>query len=167
MNESDNQVNVTKLEDAVEDVLVENNLQAVLYFSKIQKNWSVLVGEPLAVKTSPQKLEKKTLIVAVEDAAYSHHLKYYEQQLLDLIASPEICGEGAVKRVRFRVGEPSPMASAELEKATAKPEFDRSKPVDLSETARDTSECIEDRKLKNSFARYMSISTTERIDGEK
>ena len=56
-----------KLEKSVEEVLTENNLQSVLYFSKIQKHWDIIVGKPLAAKTSPALLRKQVLTVIVED----------------------------------------------------------------------------------------------------
>jgi Dna[CI] antecedent, DciA len=155
MNEPSEQKSVTKLEKAVEDVLIENNLQAVLYYSKILKNWEILVGKPLAVKTSPEKLVRKTLFVTVEDAAYSHHLKYYEKQLLDLIASPEICGEGAVKKILFRVGQPSDTLSAEENEVLLESQKYQ-KIVEVSDDALKTSNQIVDKKLKSSFSRFMS-----------
>ncbi len=167
MNESNDQNSITKLEDAVEDVLIENKLQAVLYFSKIQKNWAVLVGEPLAAKTSPVKMTGKTLFVEVEDAAYSHHLRYYEKQMLDLIASPEICGEGVVNRIKFRVGSPASFNKRDPEPENNPSSTTMKPPTKISDAAKKTSAQIEDRKLKNSFARYMSTHSENGTDEEK
>jgi hypothetical protein len=143
-----------KLEKAVEEVLVENNLQAVLYFSKIHKHWEIIVGKPLAQKTFPVQLQSKKLVVMVEDAAYSHHLKYFERQILDLIASPEICGEGVVKSVEFRVGKQSKHQG--LQPKQTEPAEVEGKITEIKQEALDTAESIADRKLKASFVRLMS-----------
>ncbi len=75
MNEQFPESRFSKLDKAVENALVENKLQAVLYFRKIFKHWDIIVGESLALKTVPSKLVRKVLYVTVEDAAYSHHMK--------------------------------------------------------------------------------------------
>ncbi len=154
MNDISEDSDFVKLEKTVEDVLTENNLQSVLYFSKIQKYWEIIVGKPLAAKTSPIQLHKKKLIVHVADAAYSHHLKYFERQILDLIASPEICGEGVVKKVSFRVGKTTIASSPKPPQKSQKGSKRISSQVDPK--AQQTAENISNRKLKASFARIMS-----------
>ncbi|MBU2514152.1 DUF721 domain-containing protein [bacterium] len=151
----------TKLEKAVENVLVENKLQSVLYFTKIHKYWEVIVGKPLAGKTSPAKLVKKTLIVMVEDAAYSHHLKYFEKNIIDLIASPEICGEGIVRKVVFKVKEKSLIK----QKQVAQPESKEQVPIKIKpikNEAAQTAEIIKDKRLKASFSRFMSSNIPDK-----
>ncbi len=157
MNESEFEKEFSKLEKAVENVLVENKLEAVLYFTKIYKHWDIIVGESLALKTVPSKLINKTLYVTVEDAAYSHHLTYFEKNILDLIASPEICGDGIVKKIIFRVGSKSVL---KFRKKQGKNPVDAPFSVDYQqyEEAQKTSEQITDRKIKSAFARYMSKS---------
>ncbi|MCP4757610.1 MAG: DUF721 domain-containing protein [Proteobacteria bacterium] len=146
---------LVKVEKIVEKVLIENRQQDVLYFSKIYKHWEVIVGAPLAQKTAPMKLEKKTLFITVEDAAYSHHLRYFEQNMVDLIASPEICGEGAVKRIVFRVGSTTP-----LDRKIVSDDPDARKPVRIDPQAQLQSQKvsgqIRDRNLQKLFARFMS-----------
>ena len=150
----------TKLEDAVEDVLIENNLQAVLYFSKIYKNWEVIVGKPLATKTSPAKLVKKTLIVNVEDAAYSHHLKYYEKNIMELIASPEICGSGVVRKIVFKVGKHSILAASKKAAQMSESQSKHDK-KEIKEKAKQTAAQISDKQLSSAFGRYMSKNLPE------
>ena len=153
-----------KVEKTVEEVLTENNLQSVLYFSKIQKHWEIIVGEPLAAKTSPVQLIKKKLIVHVVDAAYSHHLKFFEKNIIDLIASPEICGEGVVNKVIFKVGKPLKKA-LDQKSATASDDPKQLHPA-LDEVAVETAESIEDKKLKASFTRLMSSRINKKIKSE-
>ncbi len=166
MNETNDPKATTKLEKAVEDVLVENNLQVVLYFSKIQKHWDILVGEPLAAKTSPSRLVRKTLYVRVEDAAYSHHLAYFEKNIIDLIASPEICGEGAVEKICFRVENNQGAKTAESAQHN-EPGKRVSGTNEISDKVKKTAEAITDKKLKNVFARFMSLKTNSKDEREK
>ncbi|MBU3916562.1 DUF721 domain-containing protein [bacterium] len=151
----------SKLDKALENVLVENKLQAVLYFRKIYKHWDIIVGESLALKTVPSKLVRNVLYVTVEDAAYSHHLNYFEKNILDLIASPEICGEGSVKKIVFRVGSKSVLKtrkeiSKELQEK--KPEID----AEVIKQADEVSDKISDQGLRNVFQRYMSKSISRK-----
>lgn len=154
MNDFSDTPRPEKLERTVEKVLKDNDLQSVLFFSKIQKHWEIIVGKPLAAKTAPVKLHEKTLIVEVEDAAYSHHLKYYESNIIDLIASPEICGEGIVKKVVYQVGK---SAKKQMEESISKTETE-SLSIDaaIQQSAEQQGESIQDRKLKNVFVRLMS-----------
>lgn len=155
MTSSSDSNDVSKLEEAVEGVLKENNLQSVLYFTKIYKHWEIIVGESLAFKTLPAKLKNRTLYVLVEDAAYSHHLKFFERNILDLIASPEICGEGAVRKVVFQVGEKSVIKKKRevFKQETAEETIVE---AELHEAAIATSEKIGDTSLKTIFSRLMS-----------
>ena len=143
-----------KVEKVIENVLKQNNLQDVLYFSRILNNWKVIIGEPLSKKAFPLKLEKKVLFIGVEDSAYSHHLKYFETNILELIASPEICGDGAVRKVRFRTVEIKNKATSV---PVAQPSRKTGQPVNESDRARvdETATQITDRRLQKMFARYM------------
>lgn len=158
---------LTKLEHSVEEVLTENQLQAVLHFSKIYKNWEVIVGKPLTTKTSPAKLDKKTLIVNVVDAAYSHHLKYYEKSILELIASPEICGEGIVKKVVFKVGKALRWNSLNQDVQESDENTKRKRDQKPDERAESTAVKIADKGLRSAFSRYMSKNLPVKEEDEK
>lgn len=144
-----------KVEQVVEKVLKKRNQQAILYFSKIFRNWDIIVGAPLAQKTAPQKLTARTLYIMVEDAAYAHHLKYFTKNIIELIASPEICGEGVVKKIVFRVGPKSIMRQN-----TAKKKSTLQKPLPIAYKilphAQKTAKSINDSKLQRLFASFMS-----------
>lgn len=143
-----------KVEKVIEKVLKQNNLQELLYFSKILKHWELIVGTPLSKKAIPLKLSRRVLLVGVADPAYSHHLRFFEPNILELIASPEICGEGAVKKVVFKTVQQSAFVSRHSNQdVTEKPlklisEADKAQIV---ETARK----ISDQQLQKVFSRYM------------
>jgi len=144
-----------KVETIVEKVLIQHQLQDLLHFSKILKHWDVVVGAPLAQKAAPEKLRRKTLHIRVVDAAYAHHLRFYERQLLDLIASPEICGEGVVSRIVFKVG----LEISAVQPAKAGQAAPATRPLNATETVApeisQTSERIQDQTLRRAFTRFM------------
>lgn len=117
------------------------------------------MGDGLATKTNPVKLVRKTLYILVEDAAYSQHLQYYTDRLMELMAAPAILGEGKVLKIRFRVGtlEKEPEIRKELKKP----------PVPLKneelEMVTQVSDQIRDKDLRDVFSSYMKkIRTREK-----
>ncbi|NQU64138.1 MAG: DUF721 domain-containing protein [SAR324 cluster bacterium] len=144
-----------KAEKIIEKVLKQNNLQEVLYYTKILKHWEVIIGKPLAKKAVPLKLQKQVLFIGVIDSAYSHHLRYYEHNIIELIASPEICGEGAVKKITFRTTRKRTDRDHLSEPPT---EIENQKPISEANTtrAKETALKINDKRLKNVFAHYMA-----------
>ena len=144
-----------KVEKIVEKVLREQGKQAILHYAKINRHWKVIIGESLAKKTAPLKLIRQTLTILVEDAAYAHHLKYFEKNILDLIASPEICGEGAVTKVLFRVGTKSTVKEREERVEFTQVELAKVAPEILT-AAKETANNINDESLSQAFARCMS-----------
>ncbi|MBT3225727.1 MAG: DUF721 domain-containing protein [Deltaproteobacteria bacterium] len=144
-----------KAEKVIEKVLKQNNLQEVLYYTKILKHWELIIGKPLSKKAVPLKLQKKVLFIGVVDSAYSHHLRFYEPNILELIASPEICGDGAVKKIVFRTtrkrtAQNNP--SAPHLKTGAQNTLSKADSV----RAEKTSLQIKDQRLKKIFSRYMA-----------
>lgn len=144
-----------KVEKIIEKVLKQNNLQEVLYFTKIFKYWDVIVGKPLSKKAYPLKLKNRTLFVGVEDSAYSHHLRFYEANIIELIASPEICGDGAVKKIVFRTVPKRVVQSESLEPMGAAEATAVLSDLDKAR-AEETSLKIKDQRLQKTFSRYMA-----------
>jgi hypothetical protein len=159
-----------KIDHIVERVLIEHRLEDLLYFSKIVKYWTVIVGDPLARKSAPAKLKKKALTVLVKDGAYSHHLRFFERNILDLIASPEICGEGVVTKVIFKTGFRTPSPPAVETDPVAKPDDAVGEnrpsvvPADIAVRIDTVAAKIDDRVLRRSFARLMRLLSDGRTD---
>lgn len=144
-----------KTEAVIEAALKENNLHDLIHYSKIYKYWDLIVGGPLADKTSPIKIEKRVLWVMVEDAAYAHNLRFYTPTMLDLIASDQICGEGIVRSIRFRVG---PIHTVRHQAKVSDPK-EKNKIVVKEEEKQRSDACssvIQDRRLKTIFSKLMS-----------
>ncbi|MBT4286426.1 MAG: DUF721 domain-containing protein [Deltaproteobacteria bacterium] len=149
------EINIHKAKPLIEKVLTDNKLQDVIFFNQIVRNWEIIVGKPLAGKTNPNKLQYKTLSVLVEDAAYAQHLKYFEDKILELISSPEICDVNRVLKIIFRVGKIKPVKipEKELEKTQ---NIKNKIPTLLQKQADKCAESIHDQDLKTSFSRLMA-----------
>ena len=93
------------LDEALRRTLKVFGLWEVYHFSKIFRHWDIIIGEPLSFKTAPKRLVKKILTITVEDATYAHHLRFFVDTIIEHIASPAICGDNVVKRIKFQVGE--------------------------------------------------------------
>jgi len=93
------------LNNTLKKAVKSEHLTDLQNFNVIRRYWKVIIGDSLAEKTAPFKLEKKTLFILVKDASYRHHLDYFVEDILDLIASEAILGEGKVLKIQFRVGE--------------------------------------------------------------
>ena len=154
---------VQKVEKILEKVLRDQGRQAILHYAKINRHWEVIIGSSLAKKTAPLKLVRRTLTILVEDAAYAHHLKYFEKTILDLIASPEICGEGAVTKVIFRVGTKSIMEEHTEQVESNQSQIKKEVPKILA-AARETASNINDQRLEKAFARCMSKIMTKKSE---
>ncbi len=96
---------VSVLDEELERALQGVDLAEVYHFYKICRHWDIIVGKPLSLKTAPKHLIGGTLTITVGDAAYAHHLRYFVDTVIKHAASPVICGENAVRRIRFQVGE--------------------------------------------------------------
>jgi hypothetical protein len=144
-----------KAEKVIENVLIQNNKQRILYFSKIRKYWDVIVGEPLSKKTAPGKLVKKTLHVMVMDSAYSHQLRFFEKRILELIDSPEICGESVVKKIVFKV-DPDFLTQDKHPKAKQEERPQPPIPPEIFERSEKAESRIRDTTLRNAFGRFMA-----------
>jgi len=150
-----------KVEAVVDKVLVENNREDLLHFSKIYRYWDVIIGGPLATKTIPQKLEYRTLTILVEDAAYAHHLRFFEGRILDLISSPEICGENIVRKVRYHVGPIRKRESQYTADVQEQKKVNSLIPAKVHQ-AQWVARQISDERLKKRFSRLMAKVTSKK-----
>jgi hypothetical protein len=64
--------------------------------------WDEVVGESMAARTRPLRLEGGRLVLAVDEPAIATHVRYLEPQLLARLA--ELLGPGRVGSIELRVG---------------------------------------------------------------
>jgi predicted nucleic acid-binding Zn ribbon protein len=70
-------------------------------FRVLREQWPELVGESFASHARPSSIEAKTLVIAVDDAAFASQFKWMESDLLERLA--EALGEGIVTSLRVVV----------------------------------------------------------------
>lgn len=99
---------------------------------QIQKAWTEIVGEVLAEKTCPRKIQKAVLVISVENAAWAQHLTYMKEQILEAIQKQT--------RIKFRdlrfVNEPIHRILSQ-EKKKARPLFVKKETKEISSHKRD------------------------------
>jgi hypothetical protein len=64
--------------------------------------WDEVVGEALAARTRPLKIEGKRLVLAVDEPAIATHVKFLQAELLGRLA--ELLGPDRVTAIDLRVG---------------------------------------------------------------
>ncbi|MDX2470314.1 MAG: DUF721 domain-containing protein [SAR324 cluster bacterium] len=148
---------VFKTKNVIARVLTDNNLGDILHLSRLIHNWEVIIGGPLAKKTKPKTLHYKELVIQVLEPAYAQHLKYYIPQILEIIATKDVCGEGVVNRIRFETGQfqPLPEPTAKIESKAVKRGL--TKDNALKEAEERTIQ-IKDPRLQRALSRAMAQS---------
>ncbi|MGK2947523.1 MAG: DciA family protein [Acidimicrobiales bacterium] len=64
--------------------------------------WSEVVGEALAARTRPLKIEGQRLVLAVDEPAIATHVRFLQAELLARLA--DLLGPGRVTALDLRVG---------------------------------------------------------------
>jgi hypothetical protein len=64
--------------------------------------WAEVVGDALAARTHPLKIEGKRLVLAVDEPAIATHVRFLQTQLLARLE--ELLGPGRVTALDLRVG---------------------------------------------------------------
>lgn len=71
--------------------------------SLVFDRWDEVVGEGMAARTHPLRLEGGTLVLAVDEPAIATHVRFLEAQLLDRLS--ELLGPGRVTAIELRIGK--------------------------------------------------------------
>jgi hypothetical protein len=64
--------------------------------------WPEVVGDSLAARTRPLKIDGSRLVLAVDEPAIATHVRFLQAELLDRLA--ELLGPGRVTALDLRVG---------------------------------------------------------------
>lgn len=64
-------------------------------------HWGDVVGEALAARTRPARLDGQTLVVVCDEPIVATHVRYLETEIIRRIT--ELCGEQRLTRVDLRV----------------------------------------------------------------
>jgi hypothetical protein len=71
--------------------------------SQVFDRWDEVVGEAMAARTRPLRLERGRLVLAVDEPAIATHVRYLEPDLLRRLG--ELLGEGRVTAISLQVGK--------------------------------------------------------------
>jgi predicted nucleic acid-binding Zn ribbon protein len=52
---------------------------------QLRKNWSGVVGDILAQRTTPKAIQNRTLVVSVENPGWAHHLSMMSEEILKAV----------------------------------------------------------------------------------
>ena len=72
---------IKNLADSLEKMIREYELEGPLEQSKVLEMWDEIVGEKLAARTTPEKIEHGTLIIRVESPTWRNEIQYYKEQI--------------------------------------------------------------------------------------
>lgn len=78
-------------------------LESKLLECRIRREWTAIVGEPIASNTWPDQIRYKKLYVRVHNAVWLHQLTFLKPALLKKLAS--VAGTDLISDIVFRVGE--------------------------------------------------------------
>lgn len=63
--------------------------------------WSEVVGEQMAARTQPVRIDGDTLVVRCDESAIATHFRYLQVELVERLA--QLSGERRINRIEFRV----------------------------------------------------------------
>jgi hypothetical protein len=71
--------------------------------STVFDRWPEVVGDAMAARTRPLRLERGRLVLGVDEPATATHVRYLEPQLLARLG--ELLGEDRITAIELRVGK--------------------------------------------------------------
>ena len=101
----------------IENVFKSRQKETALSLNVLKTHWSGIVGEELAAKTHPLRLEKKVLTIGAADACWVYELQFHKHTLLASVQA--FLESDAVDDLRFKEGPlPEPAPQTFVHKAT-------------------------------------------------
>jgi hypothetical protein len=78
-------------------------LESKLYEARLRRQWSAIVGEPIATHTRPDQIRFKKLYVSVHNSVWLQQLTFLKPVLLEKVN--RMAGETLVTEIVLRIGE--------------------------------------------------------------
>jgi len=129
-------------------------LESKLLESRIRREWSAIVGEPIASNTWPDHIRYKKLYVRVHNTVWLHQLTFLKPALVQKLNS--VAGTNLIADIVLRVGElPEPeRISSPMEQGR-----EASNPsADLLAESSAHSGAVQDPELRDRLAQLMAHS---------
>ena len=131
-------------------------LESKLLECRIRREWTVIVGEPIASNTWPDQIRYKKLYVRVQNAVWLHQLSFFKPTLVKKISS--VTGTDLIADIAFRVGE---LPEAEGTSSPADPGTKSYTPnADLLAESTAHTSAVQDPDLRDRLAHLMAHSLT-------
>ncbi len=87
------------LNNILKKFIKELGLESGLTLQAIKNQWEHLVGQTIALHTSPDTIKGKILTLVVDTPQWMHHLSFYKQEIVEKLDRYNI------NEVRFRLGK--------------------------------------------------------------
>ncbi len=107
--------------------------------NKLRKQWSTLVGKPIAVHTYPDSIKNGNLSIVVDTPQWIHHLGFYKNEILEKLKS------FGINSIRFRLGRLPENTSESVSPEDA--ELTEDDLIYIDNTVKD----LKDEELKETF----------------
>lgn len=91
-----------RIGDALDAVMKGLGAPSASGVHQVFDHWDEVVGESLAARTRPLKIDGSRLVLAVDEPAIATHVRFLEAELLQRLAA--LLGEGRVTALDLRVG---------------------------------------------------------------
>ena len=91
------------MSEALDRVLAGLGAPTASGVSTVFDRWDEVVGEAMAARTRPLRLEGGCLVLGVDEPATATHVRYLEPELLARLA--ELLGESRITAISLRVGK--------------------------------------------------------------
>jgi len=129
-------------------------LESKLLECRIRREWTTIVGEPIASNTWPDQIRYKKLYVRVQNAVWLHQLSFFKPTLVKKISS--VTGTDLIADIAFRVGE---LPEAERTSSHADPGTKSYTPnADLLAESTAHTTAVQDPDLRDRLAHLMAHS---------
>jgi hypothetical protein len=135
-------------------------LESKLLESRLRREWTTIVGEPIASNTWPDQIRYKKLYVRVHNTVWLHQLTFLKPTLVKKLNS--VAGTDLIADIVFRVGE---LPEAEQVSSAADQGTQVSIPdADLLAEASARTAAVQDPDLRDRLVRLMarSLSRSDR-----
>jgi len=93
---------IVSISDVLTEVAEKLDLSKQFMVQKFFGKWESVVGPQIAARCTPHKLQGKTLILRVQDPAWSSELSHMNDLFLEKIQ--QMAGKNAVNKIRFELG---------------------------------------------------------------
>ena len=140
----------TSFQTILQDVARRQGFDLKMVEYRLHARWKEVVGEVLAVHTSPSRIKFRKLYITVENSMWLHQLTFLKKPILEKIHST--IGPGLLTDLIFHVGEIPPRERSLSQDAPSPPHVSAEHMMVATECSR----VIEDQNLRNTLTQVIA-----------